>query len=114
LPDSPLTLCSVGGNAAGEQWELICRDGWEWQRAAGQQVMVRTATLSADQAMVVREWIERIKDPAAWWAVSRELHSPDSSPEVAQALALAPWLAQVFPLLLEASTEGSPPPPPDA
>jgi hypothetical protein len=72
------------------------------------------ATLSADQATVVGDWIERIKDPAVWWAVSRELQAPDSAPEVAAALAAYPWLTEVLPVLLEASTEGSPPPPPGA
>ncbi len=112
-PDSSLALHSLGPPGPGEQWELVCRDGWEWQSPAAGRVVVRVATLSADQAAVVGDWIERIKDPAVWWAVSRELQAPDSAPEVAAALATSPWLSGVLPVVLEASTEGSPPPPPD-
>lgn len=117
MPDSPLSLRTLGSGMPGEfgeQWELVCRDGWEWQHQGPNQVVVRVVTLTADQAAVVQHWLERIKDPAAWWAVSRELHSPGGSTEVANAIATNPWLEQVFPVLLEASTEGAPPPPPDA
>ncbi len=75
-------------------------------------MLVRVVTLTAEQARIVQDWLERIRDPAVWWAVSRELQAPESAPEVAQALRASPWLAQVLPVLLEASTEGSPPPPP--
>jgi hypothetical protein len=75
-------------------------------------VVVRAAALSGEQAQIVGEWIERLKEPGVWWAVSRELQEPDSAPEVAQAVADHPWLTQVFPVLLEASVDGSPPPPP--
>jgi hypothetical protein len=109
-PDVSVALKPLGAEAG--PWELIIRDGWEWQRSGAGQVVVRVATLSADQAEVVQGWIERIKTPAVWWAVSREIHSPGGSPEVAGALATDPWLAQVLPPLLEASTEGAPPPPP--
>lgn len=113
MPDSPLTLRAHGAMPpAGTPWELVCRDGWEWQRSGPGQVVVRVAALTDDQAQVVQEWIERIKDPGVWWAVSRELHSPGGSPEVSSTLAAYPWLEQVFPVLLEASTEGAPPPPP--
>ncbi|MDQ3700543.1 MAG: hypothetical protein M3442_06430 [Chloroflexota bacterium] len=113
MPDAPLMLRALAPNGtAGAPWELICRDGWEWQRPGPGQVVVRVAALSDDQAQVVQEWIERIKDPGMWWAVSRELHSPGGSPEVSSTLAAYPWLEQVFPVLLEASTEGAPPPPP--
>lgn len=112
VPDTSLSLRSIGTDAAGEQWELICRDGWDWQRSGRDQVLVRVATLSSEQALVVQDWVERIKSPAVWWAVSRELQSPDSSPEVSRALSAYPWLTQVFPVLLEASSEGAPPPPP--
>jgi hypothetical protein len=116
LPAHPLALRPLASGAAEEsaaadRWELVCRDGWEWQRRDGDLVLVRVATLTADQAAVVQDWIERIKRPAAWWAVSRELHSPGTSPEVGRALAEAPWLAEVLPALLEASCEGAPPPP---
>jgi hypothetical protein len=116
-PPAPITLRPLGpagGNGPDERWELICRDGWEWQSGGPGLVAVRVATLSGDQATVVGDWIERIKDPAVWWAVSRELQAPDSAPEVAAALAAYPWLTEVLPVLLEASTEGSPPPPPGA
>ena len=96
-----------------EQWELVCRDGWEWRQVSPGQVAVRVATLSADQALVVHDWLERLKDPGYWWATSRELHTPGTAPEVAEALARAPWLNEVLPVLLEASTDGAPPPPPD-
>jgi hypothetical protein len=94
-------------------WELICRDGWDWRRVDG-GVLVRVATLSAAQASVVQEWLDRIREPAVWWAVSRELQAPDSDREVAGAMRLHPWLGSVLPVLLEASTEGAPPPPPGA
>ena len=114
-PPNSITLRALGPAASGwgsDQWELICRDGWEWRASGPGQVAVRVATLNAEQAAVVEEWIDRIKDPAVWWAVSRELQSPDSDPSVAAALAAAPWLTAVLPVVLEASTEGSPPPPP--
>jgi hypothetical protein len=114
-PDASIVLEPLGGQGdLSSEWELTCRDGWEW-RAAGPpgHVAVRTAHLTADQAAVVREWIDRIADPGAWWGVSRELQSPDSAPEAAQALRQHPWLTEVFPVLLEASSDGSPPPPPD-
>jgi hypothetical protein len=98
--------------AAGDRWELICRDGWEWRQVSPGKVAVRVAWLSGEQALAVQEWLQRLKDPAFWWATSQELHSPGSSAEVGDALARAPWLAQVLPVLLEASTEGAPPPPP--
>lgn len=114
MPAGPVTLTEVTGpDGPTGRWELICRDGWEWRHSGPGQVIVRVAALSADQAVVVQDWIERIKDPAVWWAVSRELQAPESEPEVYQALAAAPWLSQVLPVLLEASTEGAPPPPPD-
>jgi hypothetical protein len=94
-----------------QQWELVCRDGWEWRRTGQSQVAARVAVISGMQAPVVREWIERLRDPEVWWAVSRELAAPESSPHVAAALRTSPWLAQVFPVLLEASVDGSPPPP---
>lgn len=129
-PESPLVLrpqpvagsapeddhlgASGSGVGAAESWELICRDGWEWQ-AGGPSgsglVYVRVAELSPAQAQVVAEWVERIKTPAIWWAVSRELLAPGSSPEVARAIQADPWLTEVLPVLLEASTEGAPPPP---
>ena len=96
-----------------EQWELQCREGWEGrQSGAPDQGLVRVATLTPLQAQMVQGWLERIKDPAQWWAVSRELQSPDSAPEVARELRAAPWLTELLPALLEASTDGSPPPPP--
>ena len=118
-PPTPVQLVGPGTpgapNAPGSQadrWELICRDGWEWRQVAPGKVAVRVASLNAEQAQTVQEWLQRVKDPAFWWAASRELHSPGSSPEVADALARAPWLVEVLPVLLEASTEGAPPPPP--
>jgi hypothetical protein len=113
-PEAPLLLRSLGPAGAGERWELVCRDGWEWRAGGPDLVAVRVATLDASRAAVVRDWIERIKDPAVWWAVSRELQAPDSAPAVAAALRADAWLAGVLPVLLEASTEGSPPPPPGA
>jgi hypothetical protein len=114
MPAGPVTLTeAVGPDGLTGRWELICRDGWEWREAGPGQVLVRVAALSADQAAIVQNWIERIKDPAVWWAVSRELQAPESEPEVYQALTASPWLSQVLPVLLEASTEGAPPPPPD-
>jgi hypothetical protein len=113
-PEDPLTLRSLGPVGPGERWELICRDGWEWRAGTAGTVNVRVAILDADRAAVVGDWIQRIKEPAVWWAVSRELQAPDSAPAVAAALRADAWLAGVFPLLLEASTEGSPPPPPGA
>jgi hypothetical protein len=91
---------------------LICRDGWEWRQLSPGKVAVRVAALSGDQAQAVMEWIDRLKNPAFWWATNRELLSPGTSPEVGDALARAPWLTEVLPVLLEASTEGAPPPPP--
>jgi hypothetical protein len=114
-PERPLTLRLLGPGGPGgpgERWELVCRDGWEWRAGGPGVVAVRVATLDATRAAVVGPWIERIKDPAVWWAVSRELQAPDSAPEVATALRGDAWLAGVLPLLLEASTEGTPPPPP--
>ena len=111
-PDAPVLLRALGAaGTAGERWELQCRDGWEWRERGAGLVLVRVATFSPDQALVVRGWLERIKTPTVWWAVSRELQSPDSAPDVAQALRAAPWLAQVLPVLLEASSEGIPPRP---
>ncbi len=117
LPSAPIVLRMVApapdaDEPAGEQWELTCRDGWEWRFTEGNRVLVRVAQVSAEQAQIIQDWIQRIQDPAVWWAVSRELHSPDSSPDVARALRASPWLTQVLPVLLEASTEGAPPPPP--
>ena len=123
-PPSPTTLRLAGGAEDGgiERWELICRDGWEWQRAPAPNgapgapgaplVWVRRAVLSPDQASVVGQWIERIRDPASWWQVSRALQTPEGAPAVAQAIAANPWLQEVLPAVLEASTEGAPPPPP--
>ena len=102
---------SVPNSGATEPWELQCRDGWDWRSTAAGLVLVRVTTLSADRALIVQGWLERIKSPAVWWAVSRELHAPDSAPEVAQALRASPWLAEVFPVLLEASMDGIPPQP---
>jgi hypothetical protein len=94
-------------------WELSCRDGWEWRtNGPPGHVAICTTRLSADQALVVQDWLLRNKNPAVWWAVSRELQAMDSDPDVAQALRQHPWLAAVLPVLLEASTDGSPPPPP--
>jgi hypothetical protein len=115
LPAASVTLLPLGAeNGAGGQvgqWELVCRDGWEWQRAANGLVQARTLTLNDAQATVVREWIEKIRHPGTWWAVSRELNALDSSPEVAAALRAAPWLGKILPVLLEASVDGAPPPP---
>jgi hypothetical protein len=135
-PEFATTLRLSGGpgdaDAAGgmpERWELICRDGWEWQRApsasgasggagtgasssARPLVWVRRAQLTPDQAAVVGQWIERIRDPAAWWQVSRALQTPESAPDVAREIAANPWLQEVLPAVLEASTDGAPPPPP--
>jgi hypothetical protein len=110
-----MTPARDGDGDSPERWELICRDGWEWQRAqvAGTpMVWVRAATLNADQASVVRHWIERIRDPRVWWEVSRAMQTPESAPVVAQALQANPWLGTILPVVLEASTEGAPPPPP--
>ena len=103
-----------------ERWELICRDGWDWQPAPAAKgsengppnVWVRTAILNAEQAAVLRQWLDRIGDPATWWAVSRALQTPESAPNVAPALREHPWLNAVLPVVLEASTTGAPPPPP--
>lgn len=106
-----------GGNGGSEEsphWELVCRDGWEWRRSAQGQYAARAASLTALQAPVVQEWIENLRDPAVWWAVSRELSTPNSSPEVAEVLRTSPWLTQVFPVLLEACVDGAPPPPASA
>jgi hypothetical protein len=112
-PAAPAVLVAVGGGGgATDRWELVCRDGWEWREVKPGQVAVRVAPLSADQAQVVQDWLTRLKQPTVWWAVSRELNSEGSSPEVGQAMAANPWLSQVLPVLLEASTEGAPPPPP--
>ena len=119
-PASPTTLRAAGGGNDGEpeRWELTCRDGWEWQRApdAGgvPRVWVRRAILNPDQAYVVGQWIEQIRDPASWWQVSRALQTPESAPTVAQQIAVNPWLRDVLPAILEASTDGAPPPPPAA
>jgi hypothetical protein len=113
-PDGSLTLRSLGPMGPGERWELVCRDGWEWRKGGPGLVTVRVATLDATRAAVVGDWIERIKEPAVWWAVSRELQAPDSAPAVAAALRTDGWLTEVLPVLLEASVEGSPPPPPGA
>ena len=40
--------------------------------------------------------------------------TPESSPTVAPALAQHPWLNSVLPAVLDASTDGAPPPPPGA
>ena len=116
-PESPATLriASHSDDGGPERWELICRDGWDWQRAPGAgspMVWVRRAVLSPEQATVVGHWMEQIRDPASWWQVSRALQTPESAPQVAQALAAHPWLREVLPVVLEASTEGAPPPPP--
>ena len=111
---------SVDQPGAVERWELICRDGWEWRQAPtpsgsnerGPLVWVRVASLRVDQAQVIGQWIERIRDPAAWWEVSRALQTPESAPTVQQALIAHPWLREVLPAVLEASTDGAPPPPP--
>lgn len=102
-----------------ERWELICRDGWDWQPAPAPQnaggrptVWVRTATLTAEQAAIVRQWLDRIGDPATWWSVSRALQTPESAPNVAAAFREHPWLQAIMPAVLEASTDGAPPPPP--
>jgi hypothetical protein len=113
-PASSVVLTGLGApGSASERWELMCRDGWDWRQVTPGHVAVRIATLSADQALVVNDWLQRLKEPAFWWATSRELHSPGTSTDVADALSQAPWLAEVLPVLLEASTEGAPPPPPD-
>lgn len=111
-PGAPVIFNRLGApGTSGEQWELQCRDGWDWRSTGGGLVMVRVATFGPDRAPVVQGWVERIKSASVWWAVSRELQSPESAPEVAQALRASPWLAEVFPVLLEASMEGSPPRP---
>ena len=112
LPSAPVVLSRFGvAGTSDEQWQLQCREGWDWRSGGAGLVMVRVATFSPDRAQILQDWLERIKTPSVWWAVSRELQSPDSAPEVAQALRAAPWLAQVFPVLLEASVEGVPPRP---
>lgn len=114
-PASSVMLRQLGsedGNDPNSPWELICRDGWEWRTSGPGQVAARVAVLSSVQAPVVAEWIEKLRDPATWWAVSRELAAADSSPDVSAALRMSPWLSQVLPVLLEASVEGAPPPPP--
>lgn len=125
-PESSTSLRALlSSGEGGERWELICRDGWEWQRAssgaagaagtpAGGRplVWVRSATLSADQAAIVRDWIERIRTPAVWWEVSRALQTPEGSATVSRALDANPWLRDVLLTILEASAEGAPPPPP--
>ncbi len=108
-PDASVTLLPLGTD--GTQWELVVRDGWEWQPAANGLVQARTLVLNEAQATVVREWIDKIRHPGTWWAVSRELNALDSSPEVAAALRAAPWLGKILPVLLEASMDGAPPPP---
>jgi hypothetical protein len=115
-PQSSIVLRPLDPDAPDSApWELVCRDGWEWRNSgAPGQVIVRVATLGSHQALVLQDWIERIKEPAVWWAVSRELQSPGVSPEVSATLAAEPWLNQVLPVVLEASTEGVPPPPPGA
>ncbi|HEU5316399.1 MAG TPA: hypothetical protein VFX49_09835 [Chloroflexota bacterium] len=120
-PGESLTLRPAPSDGGSERWELTCRDGWDWQVAPASQnaggngrptVWVRTAILTGEQAAVVRQWLDRIGDPATWWAVSRALQEPDSAPNVAPALREHPWLQTVLPAVLEASTEGAPPPPP--
>ena len=126
-PHAPTVLRAAMGAEPGgmERWELICRDGWEWQRApapsggangaagaTAPMVWVRRAVLSPDQAAVVGQFIERIRDPAAWWEVSRALQTPEGAPAVSQTIAQHPWLRDVLPAVLEASSEGAPPPPP--
>ena len=126
-PAEAMTLRLISHADAGpERWELVCRDGWDWQPAPAQSngaangsagggpgtVWVRSAILNAEQAAVVRHWLERIGDPATWWAVSRALQTPESAPNVAAALRDHPWLNAVLPVVLEASTNGAPPPPP--
>ncbi len=106
-PPASVTLEESGSDG----WLLVCRDGWDWQPAGPGQVVVRAATLSPDQGETVRVWIDKLRDPAVWWSVSREINNADSSPEVADAMRRAPWLAQVLPILLEASVDGAPPPP---
>ena len=102
--DFRLGLRSVGDSSR--------RDGWEWRASGPGQVAVRVATLNAEQAAVVEEWIDRIKDPAVWWAVSLRTAVAGQRLQRRRALAAAPWLTAVLPVVLEASTEGSPPPPP--
>ena len=119
LPATSIMLTGLGSaGTSPERWELQCRDGWKWRFPAPDKVMVRVAALTAEQALVVHDWLQRIKSPATWWAVSRELQAPGSAPEVgdvaevAAALRADPWLGDVLPALLEASTDGAPPPPP--
>ena len=119
-PDQPTVLRPLPSPMEGgmERWELICRDGWDWSPAptpAGggpRLVWARTATLTPDQAQVVSHWLSRIRQPSSWWEVSRALQTPESAPEVAQAMQTHPWLRDIFATLLESSTEGAPPPPP--
>ena len=114
-PASSVQLIAAAHAGGGtERYELICRDGWEWRQLSPGMVAVRVATLDADQAQIVEEWLQRLRDPAFWWATSHELTSPGSSSEVGDALARTPWLAQVLPVVLEASTDGAPPPPPSS
>ena len=111
-PDASVVLRPIDTAGTGsEHWELQCRDGWDWRSTGAGLVLVRVATFSADRALILQGWLERIKSPAVWWAVSRELQSPDSSPEVAQALRASPWLGEVLPVILEASMDGIPPQP---
>ena len=112
-PTESVILRPLGeaGRGGVSEWELVCRDGWEWRSEGDGMVVARSMTLNEMQAQVVRQWIEKIRVPATWWAVSRELNAQDSSPEVAAALRAAPWLEQVLPVLLEASVDGAPPPP---
>jgi hypothetical protein len=125
-PDEPMTLRLVPSEGGLERWELICRDGWDWQRAPAPQgasngsasngnrplVWVRTAILTADQAAIMRQWLARISDPATWWDVSRALQTPEGSATFGPVLRDNPWLNVILPAVLEASTEGAPPPPP--
>jgi hypothetical protein len=111
IPRPAASVMLRPSGASGEQWELQCRDGWDWRSNGAGLVLVRVATFSPDRALIVQGWLERIKSPAVWWAVSRELHSPDSAPDVAQALRVFPWLAEVLPVVLEASMDGTPPQP---
>ena len=121
-PDTSTSLRALptGPEGGMERWELICRDGWDWQKAptppgggsGPPMVWVRAAILNPDQAQVVGHWLSRIRDSAVWWEVSRAMQTPESAPTVAQAMQTHPWLRDILAVMLEASTEGAPPPPP--